>query len=148
MEIPTTGVQPNKIPTTYVPGRNIIFLAVASSWAESIGATRVYGGMNAVDYSGYPDCRPEFIAAMNRAIALGTEVGNTEKAIQIITPLIDMTKSQIIKKGMELSVPYQLTWSCYIGGKKACGVCDSCRIRLKGFSDAGLTDPIQYENRR
>ncbi len=132
------------IPTTYVPARNIIFLSYALSYAESIDAENIYIGATAVDYSGYPDCRPEFFKAFNKMAKKGTKRGIQGKKIDIKTPLIDKSKSEIIKKGDELSVPFQKTWSCYQGGIKACGKCDSCKLRLKGFMEAGLEDPIEY----
>ena len=132
------------IPTTYVPARNIIFLSYALSYAESIDAENIYIGATAVDYSGYPDCRPDFFKAFNKMAKKGTKRGIQGKKIDIKTPLIDKSKSEIIKKGDELSVPFQKTWSCYQGGIKACGKCDSCKLRLKGFMEAGLEDPIEY----
>jgi 7-cyano-7-deazaguanine synthase len=134
------------IPSTYVPGRNLILLSCAVSWAESIGAEAVYIGVNSIDYSGYPDCRPEFLTAFERAVELGTKTGVEGNKIEIKYPLINMTKAEIIKRGSQLGVPYHLTWSCYSGGEAACGVCDSCQLRLKGFKDAGLQDPIKYQN--
>lgn len=125
-----------EIPATYVPARNIIFLSFAASFAETIGAEAIFIGANAVDYSGYPDCRPEFYEAFARALKRGLKTGVTGKRIKIYTPLIRKTKAQIIRLGQKLKVPYDLTWSCYAGGKKPCGVCDSCLIRVKGFEDA------------
>lgn len=133
------------IPVTYVPARNMIMLSFAIAYAETINADTVFIGANAVDYSGYPDCRPEFYKAFQKAATLGTKKGIESKAIQIKYPLINMSKSKIIKKGMSLKVPYHLTWSCYKGGKKACGKCDSCLLRLKGFKEAGYEDPVEYE---
>ncbi|MFO7792464.1 MAG: 7-cyano-7-deazaguanine synthase QueC [Candidatus Saliniplasma sp.] len=133
------------IPTTYVPARNILFLSFALSYAESVDAETIYIGATAVDYSGYPDCRPEFFEAFKTMAMEGTKRGTEGKRIDIKTPLIDKSKSEIIKRGVELSVPYQKTWSCYRGGAKACGTCDSCKLRLKGFEQAGLTDPLEYE---
>lgn len=120
-----------KIPSTYVPGRNTIFLSFALSCAEAIGAKAVFIGANAIDFSGYPDCRPEYYKAFQKLICKGTKAKN----IKIITPLIKMTKSQIIKLGLKLGAPLGLTWSCYMGGKRPCGVCDSCRIRERGFKE-------------
>ncbi len=128
------------IPVTYVPARNMMMLSFALAYAETINADKVFIGANAVDYSGYPDCRPEFYRAFQKASSLGTK-----KGLKIKYPLINMSKSEIIKKGMKLKVPYHLTWSCYKGGKKACGVCDSCILRLKGFKEAGYDDPVEYE---
>ncbi len=133
------------IPVTYVPARNTIFLSIALGYAEVIGAEKIFIGVNALDYSGYPDCRPEYIEEFNRLSRLATKAGVEGKNIEIVAPLIRMTKSEIIKKGMELKVPYDLTWSCYRGGKRACGKCDSCLLRLKGFMEAGYEDPIEYE---
>ena len=136
------GKTENRIPLTYVPGRNIIFLSFALSYAETIGAEAVFIGANAVDYSGYPDCRPEFYQAFVRAARLGTKAGVEGSPVKILTPLIRKTKAQIIKLGMKLGAPYELTWSCYKGGKVPCGKCDSCNFRAKGFKEAGLSDPI------
>jgi len=136
----------NSIPSTYVPARNIIFLSLALAYAENIGADAIFIGANAVDWSGYPDCRPEFINAFKKVIEVGTRSGVEGKTIDIQTPIIDLSKSEIIKKGIELGAPLELTWSCYEGGKKACGKCDSCLLRLKGFKEAGYKDPIEYES--
>ena len=123
------------LPSTYVPGRNTIFISFALSFAESIGAGKIFIGANAVDYSGYPDCRPEYYRALNKTFtALGV-------GVRVETPLIKMTKEQIIALGLTLKVPYELTWSCYAGGKVPCGMCDSCRFRAKGFAHAGIIDP-------
>ncbi|MBI4727681.1 7-cyano-7-deazaguanine synthase QueC [candidate division TA06 bacterium] len=130
-----------KIPSTYVPGRNTLFLSYGLSCAEAIGAEAVMIGANALDYSGYPDCRPDFIAAMSKVFKLGTKTGRQGKPIKIIAPLLKLSKSQIIKLGIKLGVPYHLTWSCYRGGKKPCGACDSCILRAKGFREAGVDDP-------
>ena len=132
------------IPNTYVPARNIVFLSIALALAEARGADVVYIGANAVDYSGYPDCRPEFIKAFEEAGRLGTKRGVESNPIKILAPLIDMTKAEIIKAGMDLDFPYELTWSCYAGGDLACGKCDSCKLRLKGFKEAGFEDPVEY----
>ena len=132
------------IPVTYVPGRNLMFLSIAASYAEVVGAEAIYIGVNALDYSGYPDCRPEFIAKVEEVLALANKIGVQGKPIHIETPLIYMTKAEIIQAGSKLGVPYHLTTSCYNGGEAACGVCDSCRLRLKGFAEAGLVDPIAY----
>lgn len=125
-----------EIPPTYVPARNIVFLSFAASFAETIGAGAIFIGANAVDYSGYPDCRPEFYKAFALALKRGLKTGVGGKPIKIYTPLIRKTKAQIIRLGQKLKVPYHLTWSCYAGGKKPCGVCDSCLIRAKGFEEA------------
>jgi 7-cyano-7-deazaguanine synthase len=145
--IPENRAMPDitsEIPITYVPARNIIMLSYGLAWAESIDAQVIFIGVNAIDYSGYPDCRPEFITAYENAAALGTKIGVEGKAIKIKNPLIDLSKADIIKKGQKLGVPYNLTWSCYQGGGEACGKCDSCLLRLKGFSEAGIKDPIEY----
>lgn len=131
------------IPATYVPSRNIIFLSLAASYAETVGADTLIYGANSVDYSGYPDCRPEFVNAMEHALSLGTRTGNNN-GFRIVVPLQFLTKGEIVRKGIELEVPFSLTWSCYRGGKKACGTCDSCVLRLKGFMEAGYRDPIEY----
>jgi 7-cyano-7-deazaguanine synthase len=133
------------IPVTYVPGRNLLFLSIATSYAEVIGAEAIYIGVNALDYSGYPDCRPEFIAKVEDVIEYATKVGVEGKPIRIETPLIHWTKADIIREGIRLGVPYRLTTSCYNGREEACGRCDSCRLRLKGFADAGHRDPVPYE---
>jgi 7-cyano-7-deazaguanine synthase len=129
------------IPSTYVPARNTIFLAFGLSYAEAIGARSVMIGANALDYSGYPDCRPDYITAMVKVFKLGTKTGREGHPIKIDSPLLRLTKSQIIKLGMQLGVPYELTWSCYRGGARPCGKCDSCLLRAKGFAEAGSTDP-------
>ena len=135
------------IPVTYVPARNTIFLSYALAWAEVLGASDIFIGVNAVDYSGYPDCRPEFIEAFEKMANLATKVGvEGKKRIKINTPLIHLTKAQIIQKGIYLGVDYSMTHSCYdpTPHGKACGICDSCLLRKKGFSDAGIMDPTQY----
>ena len=146
IEVPKTGVS-DGIPVTYVPARNTIFLALALAWAEVLGASDIFIGVNAIDYSGYPDCRPEFIAAFERMANLATKAGVEGRTrIQIHTPLIKLSKSEIIKLGRELGVDFGLTHSCYDPDDcgRPCGLCDSCRLRLKGFADAGLHDPLQY----
>lgn len=130
-----------EIPSTYVPARNTIFLSFALSYAETIGARDIFIGANALDYSGYPDCRPRYYQAFNRLAALATRCGVEHKKIKIHTPLINLKKSQIIKLGFKLGVPYGATWSCYRGGRQPCGRCDSCVLRAKGFLEAGLSDP-------
>lgn len=132
------------IPNTYVPARNIIFLSMAASLAESLGAEAIFIGVNALDYSGYPDCRPKFIEAFQQTINLGTAAGAEGKGIEIKTPLLNLSKAGIVKLGLELKVPLHLTRSCYIGQDEACGHCDSCQLRLKGFAEAGTADPIAY----
>lgn len=132
-----------EIPNTYVPSRNIIFLSIAASYAESIGAGHIFIGANAIDYSGYPDCRSEFYNAFERALNLGTKSG-LESGFRIHVPLQFLKKSEIIRLGTSLGVPYELTTSCYEGGEEACGMCDSCILRLQGFKEAGLKDPVKY----
>jgi len=134
------------IPITYVPARNTIFLSFALAWAEVLEAGDIYIGVNALDYSGYPDCRPEFIAAYQRMANLATRAGVQGTGAQIRTPLIDMTKAEIIRLGLSLGVDYSLTTSCYDPAPdgRACGRCDSCKLRLKGFAEAGVRDPVQY----
>lgn len=139
------GDEGDDIPSTYVPARNMIFLALASAYAEVIGAEKIYIGVSSVDFSGYPDCRPEFIASMNKTVNLATKQGMGESKLSIEAPLSFLSKKETIELGMRLRVPYELTTSCYNGGNKACGVCDSCLLRLKGFAEAGFTDPIEYE---
>jgi len=135
-----------EIPVTYVPARNIIFLSLALGWVEVLSATDIFIGVNAIDYSGYPDCRPEFIEAFEKAVNLGTKIGVEGSEIKIHTPLISLTKADIIKKGIELGVDFSLTHSCYDPDEKghACGKCDSCLLRKKGFFDAGVKDPTVY----
>ena len=130
------------IPPTYVPSRNLIFLSFAASYAEVIGAKAIFIGANSIDFSGYPDCRPDFFRAFQKVSRLGTKVGREEKSIKILTPLINKSKKEIIELGKKLKVPFQLTWSCYKGGKRPCGRCDSCLLREKGFKEAGLKDPL------
>jgi 7-cyano-7-deazaguanine synthase len=137
------------IPVTYVPARNTIFLSYALAWAEVIGSFDIFIGVNALDYSGYPDCRSEYIAAYEKMANLATKAGvEGNQKLTIHTPLIEMSKADIIRKGIELGVDYSLTHSCYdpSAGGLACGECDSCLLRLKGFRDAGVSDPIEYKN--
>ena len=138
---------PREIPVTYVPARNTIFLSYALAWAEVLGAFDIFIGVNSADYSGYPDCRAEFIAAFERTANLATAAATEGRGrYRIHTPVIDMTKAQIIRAGTELGVDYSLTHSCYDPDERgrSCGRCDSCRLRLKGFAEAGLQDPIEY----
>lgn len=132
------------IPVTYVPARNTIFLSFALGFAEAIAAERVYIGVNALDYSGYPDCRPDYIQAMQEVYRLGTKQGREGQPISIVAPLINLQKTEIIQLGNQLGVPWDQTWSCYDGGDVACGVCDSCRLRLAAFAALGLKDPLTY----
>ncbi len=137
-----------EIPVTYVPARNTVFLALGLAWAEVLTAERIYIGVNALDYSGYPDCRPEFIEAFERLAQLATKAGVEGKlSITVATPLIRLSKAQIIRKGLELGVDYSLTHSCYDPTPEGlhCGRCDSCLLRKKGFRDAGVTDPTRYK---
>lgn len=135
-------ITPGKIPSTYVPARNIIFLGFAASFAEAAGAQAIFIGANAVDYSGYPDCRPEFFAAFQTALGRGLKTGVEKRPVKIYAPLLKRSKAEIVRLGTRLGVPYNLTWSCYRGGKKPCGVCDSCRLRQRGFEEAGVKDPL------
>lgn len=132
------------IPVTYVPARNILFLSYALGYAEVVGAETIFIGVSAVDYSGYPDCRPEFIQAYQQVINVGTKTGVEGQPVQVVTPIIHLTKGETIKLAYRNSAPLDLTTSCYNGGEMACGLCDSCRLRLKGFADAGLQDTIEY----
>lgn len=145
--IPQQGVKKGKIPSTYVPGRNIIFLSFAASYAEAIGAKTIFIGVNAIDYSGYPDCRKGFLSAFTHMLKKGLKVGVEGEGLRIEAPLLYLNKAQIIRLGRTLKVPYEKTWSCYKGGKKPCGVCDSCVLRKKGFQEAGSKDPLNaYES--
>ncbi len=136
-------IESKDIPTSYVPFRNANMLSIATSWAEVIGASAIYIGAVSEDSSGYPDCRPEFYAAFQQTINTGTK---PDTHIEIRTPIIDLTKAEIVQKGMELNAPLHLTWSCYRSEKFACGTCDSCSLRLRGFAQAGVKDPIGYAN--
>ena len=144
--MPEDGVKDNIIPITYVPARNTIFLSYALGWAEVLEARAIFIGVNALDYSGYPDCRPEFIAAFEALANLATRAGVEGQSIKIETPLISLSKAQIIETGNRLGVDYALTVSCYQADAqgRACGRCDSCRLRRKGFDDAGVVDPTHY----
>ena len=145
--VPTDGVQPG-IPVTYVPARNTIMLSLALAWAEVLGSRDIFVGVNAVDYSGYPDCRPEYIAAFETMANLATKAGVEGHKLSIHAPLIDLSKTEIIRAGAALGVDYSLTVSCYQADNdgRACGVCDSCRLRAEGFSAAGLPDPTVYQS--
>jgi 7-cyano-7-deazaguanine synthase len=133
------------IPITYVPARNIIFLSIAAGLAESVDADKIFIGANAIDYSGYPDCRPEFFRAFEKVLKVGTKAGVEGAPIAIEHPILRSSKADIVRLGKKLKAPLELTWSCYQGGAKACGKCDSCLLRLKGFEDAGYKDEIIYE---
>src|SRR5262247_2748593 len=141
IEVSQADPDSKEIPTSYVPFRNAHLLSIATSWAEVIGADRIYIGAVAEDSSGYPDCRPEYYEAFQRAIDLGTK---PETKIEIVTPVIRLRKSEIVKLGAELGAPLELSWSCYRREDRACGECDSCGLRLRGFREAGLRDPIPY----
>jgi len=142
--ISTSGIDSTTIPTSYVPFRNAHGLAIAASWGEVLGASRLVIGAVEEDSSGYPDCREVFYKAFEKTIDLGTK---PETKIEIATPLIHFSKAEIVRKGSELGVPFHLTWSCYQNEDLACGVCDSCRLRLKGFAQAGIEDPIPYKKK-
>ena len=136
IDVPTTGVQAGDIPITYVPGRNTVFIAIALSLAEAKGADAIYLGINAVDYSGYPDCRPDYLAAFQNLAALSSKVGVEGHAPQLVAPLVMDSKTDIVRRAKRLGVPIDLTWSCYQGGEVPCGVCDSCRIRDRAILEA------------
>jgi 7-cyano-7-deazaguanine synthase len=140
MTIPVDGVQTDTIPNTYVPGRNTVFIAIAMSLAEAKSAEAIYLGINAVDYSGYPDCRPEYLEAFQNLARLSSKVAIEGQTIQLLAPLVQDSKLDIIKKAIALNVPIALTWSCYQGGAEACGVCDSCRIRDRALIEAGVPE--------
>ena len=137
-----------EIPVTYVPARNTVFLSLALAWAEVLGSFDIFIGVNALDYSGYPDCRPEYISSFEKTANLATKAGVSGSSFKIHTPLIDMTKSEIIKVGLDLGVDYSLTSSCYDPDQEGnpCGLCDACYLRLKGFKETGITDPLNYSN--
>ena len=141
VEVPEADLTSGEIPATYVPFRNANMLSIATSWAEVLGAARIYIGAVAEDSSGYPDCRPAFYAAFERAIREGTR---PETNIRIVTPIIHLSKAEIVRKGLELGAPLHLSWSCYRSEDAACGACDSCALRLRGFEQAGAADPIPY----
>ena len=140
LTVPTEGVQPGVIPITYVPGRNTVFLAIALSLAEAKAATAIYLGIHAVDYSGYPDCRPDYLAAMQHLASLSSKAGREGRAPQLIAPLVLESKTEIVQRALRLGVPIHLTWSCYQGGTEPCGRCDSCRIRDHALIAAGRPD--------
>ena len=141
LEVTQADLESTEIPTSYVPFRNANMLSIATSWAEVLGADRIYIGAVAEDSSGYPDCRPEFYEAFERAIEAGTK---PDTRIKILTPIIHLSKAEIVLKGVELNAPLHLTWSCYRSVDSACGTCDSCALRLRGFERAGVKDPIPY----
>ena len=142
MEVSAANLKSEKIPTSYVPFRNANMLSIATAWAEVLGANSIYIGAVAEDSSGYPDCRPEFFAAFERAIETGTK---PETNIKIKTPIINLSKAEIVRTGLESGAPLDLSWSCYRNEDLACGTCDSCALRLRGFERAGAKDPIPYE---
>lgn len=145
-ESPATGIPSTGIPSTYVPARNTLLLALALGWAEVLEAEAVFVGVNAVDYSGYPDCRPAFVSAFNEVARLGTRVGIEGQPVTVLAPLVAMTKMQIIQSGIALGVDYAMTVSCYQADAAgaACGRCESCRLRREGFAAAGVPDPTLY----
>lgn len=147
IDVPMDGLGPD-IPVTYVPARNLVFLSLTLSWAEAIGARDIFIGVNALDYSGYPDCRPEFIASFSETARLGTKAGVEGQGLTIHAPLQHMTKADIAAESSRLGLDPGMSWSCYNPSEngKACGLCDSCRLRQKGFADAGLSDGIEYAN--
>jgi len=142
IEVADANLESKEIPTSYVPFRNANMLSIATSWAEVLNATRIYIGAVAEDSSGYPDCRPEFYAAFEKTIEVGTK---PETLIKIATPIIHLSKAEIVRKGIELNAPLHLSWSCYRNEDAACGTCDSCALRLRGFERAGAADPIKYK---
>ena len=135
-----------EIPSTYVPARNTVFLSIALAYAETVDADTIFIGVTSTDYSGYPDCRPEYIDSFQKMANLATKKGVEGHPIKIKTPLLSLSKKEIIHKGVKLGVPLDKTWSCYKGQEKACGRCDSCLLRLKGFKEAGVKDPVLYES--
>jgi 7-cyano-7-deazaguanine synthase len=141
IDVPTADVGADGIPVTYVPGRNLVFLSLAVALAEARGCQNVSIGVNALDYSGYPDCRPEFIASFRETARLALRTGVEGSPVDVITPLIEMTKARIVRRGVDLGAPLELTWSCYRGHDKPCGDCDSCVLRAKGFAEANVADP-------
>lgn len=136
---PLEEIESGKIPSTYVPGRNLMFLSVAASLMDAIGADAIVAGPNAIDFSGYPDCTPAFFQAAAQAINFGTERG-VMQGVEVLAPLMDLSKTDIVRLGAKLGVPFELTWSCYNGGEKPCGHCDSCKLRARGFAEAGVKD--------
>lgn len=142
IDIPQDGVQPDIIPSTYVPGRNTVFIAIALSLAEAKNAEAIYLGINAVDYSGYPDCRPEYLAAYQHLASLASKVGVEGNSIRLVAPLVEDSKTDIVRRALSLGVPIEDTWSCYRGEEKPCGVCDSCRIRDRALMEVGRSDLV------
>src|SRR6185436_2589123 len=144
LEIRDANLESREIPNTYVPFRNAHFLSIATSWAEVLGAVKIFIGAVWEDSSGYPDCRPEYYEAFNRVIRAGTRPSTD---IRIETPLIQLSKREIVQQGLELGAPFRLTWSCYRDSNVACGICDSCALRLRAFQEAGVEDPIAYSTK-
>ena len=140
MTIPQQGIQPEIIPSTYVPGRNTVFIAIALSLAEAKNAQAIYLGINAVDYSGYPDCRPEYLQAYQQLANLSSKVGIEGNSLQLVAPLVNDSKADIVRRALKLNVPIADTWSCYQGGETPCGLCDSCRIRDRALIEAGYPE--------
>ena len=147
MEIPQEGSAENIIPSTYVPGRNTVFIAIALSLAEAQNAQAVYLGINAVDYSGYPDCRPEYLQAYQKLASLSSKAGIEGHAPQLIAPLVKDSKADIVRRALKLNVPIADTWSCYQGGESPCGLCDSCRIRDRALIDVGCFDLVSNQSK-
>jgi 7-cyano-7-deazaguanine synthase len=147
IDVPVDGIDASVIPSTYVPGRNTVFLSIALSLAEAKNATAIYLGINAVDYSGYPDCRPEYLAAVQKLAQLSSKAGLEGHAPELIAPLVLDTKVDIVKRALALGVPIALTWSCYQGGPEPCGVCDSCRIRDRALIEAGQGELATIQGR-
>lgn len=147
IDVPDANSSEDAIPITYVPARNTVFLSLALAWSEVLGACDIFVGVNAVDYSGYPDCRPEFIRAYENMANLATRAGVEEQQLTVHAPLIDLTKAQIVQQGTQLGVDYSITVSCYQADATgaACGVCDSCFLRREGFANAGIADPTRYQ---
>lgn len=133
------------VPVTYVPARNTVFLALALAYAETADAEAIFVGANALDYSGYPDCRPAFYEAFERVAALGTKRGVEGRPTRVFAPLLEWSKADIVRNGANLRAPLHLTWSCYLGGREQCGECDACQLRRKGFREAGMEDPVPYK---
>lgn len=148
MSIPQDGIQPNVIPSTYVPGRNTVFIAIALSLAEAKNAQAIYLGINAVDYSGYPDCRPEYLQAYQQLANLSSKTGIEGNAPKLVAPLVHDSKADIVRRALELNVPIADTWSCYQGSETPCGLCDSCRIRDQALMEVGRVDLVSSKQNR
>ncbi|MBI3288289.1 MAG: 7-cyano-7-deazaguanine synthase QueC [Elusimicrobia bacterium] len=140
-DLPLAKIGRGGVPSTYVPGRNTIFLALATSLADAVGAGAIVIGANALDYSGYPDCRPPFLGAFSKVAKLGTKRGATGKPLAVLAPLLRLDKKGVVRLARKVGAPLELTWSCYAGGSRPCGRCDSCKLRAKGFREAGQGDP-------